>query len=220
MKRYIKHIFLVWRRQPGDRRIKVGILRRSSTQGVIFRYILEGVNEAIKYGFSGFPDFPDIQATYINNVLERFSLRLNDPEREDIDKYYKYWEIEPSHISDRYYVLAQTQGLLPTDNFEFLAEYNPIKDLKFITEICGLSHIELKKDTIKEGDELSWTFEKNKYDKFAVALYKGKQKLGYVKIVHNKLFYESKYRKFKIVVKSVEQNGKISRAFISVQTLP
>ena len=219
MKRYIKHIYLVWRRQHGDRRIKVGILRKNNTQGVTFNYIMEGVSEAIKYGFSGFPDFPDVHTVYDRNVLETFSLRLNDPGRADIDKYYEYWEIAPKHLNDRYYVLAQTQGLLPTDNFEFIAEYNPIKDLKFISEISGLSHIDIPANTIKVGDELSWTFEDNKYDKFAVALYKGKQKLGYVKIVHNKLFYESKYKKFKITIKSIEQNDKINRAFISIQTI-
>lgn len=93
--------------------------------------------------------------------------------RADIDKYYEYWEIAPKHLNDRYYVLAQTQGLLPTDNFEFIAEYNPIKDLKFISEISGLSHIDIPANTIKVGDELSWTFEDNKYDKFAVHYIKG-----------------------------------------------
>lgn len=42
MKRYIKHIYLVWRRGRNDSRIKVGKITRNQTEGVKFNiYLME-----------------------------------------------------------------------------------------------------------------------------------------------------------------------------------
>jgi hypothetical protein len=38
------------------------------------------------------------------------------------------------------YLLAHTQGLVPTDNFEFLADFYLTKNLKFVSEIAGLTY--------------------------------------------------------------------------------
>ena len=93
MKRYIKHIYLVWRRGRNESRIKVGLISRKQTEGVTFRYIKEEVQEAIKYGFNMYPDFPNPNVVYKNNVLETFAQRLTNTDRADIQKYYNYWEI-------------------------------------------------------------------------------------------------------------------------------
>jgi hypothetical protein len=45
--------------------------------------------------------------------------------------------IDKRNNGDKYYMLAFT-GLLPTDNFEFLAHFNPIENLSFVTEITNL----------------------------------------------------------------------------------
>ena len=220
MKRYIRQIYLVWRRGRNERRIKVGRILRNSTEGVRFMYLPEGVREAVEIVFNMYPDFPDPEKMYHNNVLEVFSQRLNNTERSDIQKYYDYWEISPEMKDDKYYVLAQTQGLLPTDTFEFLAEYYPVKDLRFTSEICGLTRMQLPHGTLKEGDMLQWKLEpSNPYDKYAVKLYKENKEIGYVKAIHSKVFHDSKYKKFAVKVKSVEQNGHISRVFISVSTI-
>ena len=39
MKRYIKHIYMVWRRGRSERRIKVGLITKNQTEGVTFRYL-------------------------------------------------------------------------------------------------------------------------------------------------------------------------------------
>lgn len=219
MKKYIRQIYLIWRRGRSERRIKVGRILRNQTEGVRFMYLQEGVNEAVEKGFNMYPDFPDPNKLYRNNVLEVFSQRLNNTERSDIQKYYNYWEINPEMKEDKYYVLAQTQGLLPTDTFEFLAEYYPVKGLRFTSEICGLSKMKLSNGILKEGDMLQWKLEpSNPYDKYAVKLYINGKELGYVKAVHSKVFHDSKYKNFAVKVKSVEQNGHINRVFISIYT--
>ena len=179
MKKYIKQIFLVWRRGRSDRRIKIGKILKNKTDGIRFLYIQEGVNEAIKNGFNMYPDFPNPNVEYRNNVLEVFSQRLTNKDRADIQKYYDYWDISPQLKDDQYYVLAQTQGLLSTDNFEFLAEYYPVKDLKFTSEICGLSKTLIPSGTLNQGDVLQWKLEPNNpFDRYAVRLYKDNLFLG------------------------------------------
>ena len=219
MKRYIRQIYLIWRRGRSEGRIKVGRILRNQTEGVRFMYLPEGVKEAVEKGFNMYPDFPDPDKVYRNNVLEVFSQRLNNTERSDIQKYYNYWEINPEMKDDKYYVLAQTQGLLPTDTFEFLAEYYPVKGLRFTSEICGLTKMQLSNGTLKEGDMIQWKLEpSNPFDKYAVKLYKDGKELGYVKTIHSKVFHDSKYKNLDVKVKSVEQNGHINRVFISIYT--
>ena len=220
MKKFIKQIYLVWRRGRNDSRIKVGKLTKNVTDGIRFQYIEEGVKEAMEKGFTMYPDFPDIDRIYTQNVLEIFSQRLTKTERSDIQKYFNYWEIIPSLKDDKFYVLAQTQGLLLTDNFEFIAEYYPVKNLNFTSELCGLTRRKLAIGTIKEGDLLQWKIEKNNpFDKYAVKLSKNGIELGYVKTIHAKVFHDSKYKSFQISVKSLEQNAYITRAFIKVETI-
>lgn len=220
MKKFIKQIYLVWRRGRNDSRIKVGKLTKNVTDGIRFQYIEEGVKEAMEKGFTMYPDFPDIDRIYTQNVLEIFSQRLTKTERSDIQKYFNYWEILPSLKDDKFYVLAQTQGLLLTDNFEFIAEYYPVKNLNFTSELCGLTRRKLAIGTIKEGDLLQWKIEKNNpFDKYAVKLFKDGIELGYVKTIHAKVFHDSKYKSFQISVKSLEQNAYITRAFIKVETI-
>lgn len=221
MKRYIKQIYLIWRRGRNDSRIKVGVITKNQTEGVKFKYISSGVKDAIEKGFNMYPDFPNPDIEYKNNVLETFAQRLTNTERGDIQKYYDYWEILPSLRNNKFYVLAQTQGLLSTDNFEFLAEYYPVKGLRFTSEICGLTKRQLPSGTLTIGESLIWKLEKNNiYDKYAVHLYKKDgQEVGYVKAIHSKVFHDSKYKRFEVKVKSLEQNGHINRAFITVSTI-
>ncbi len=45
---------------------------------------------------------------------------------------------------DKFYLLGKTQGLVATDNFEFLAEYHLIPNTHFLTDIAGLSHKKIR----------------------------------------------------------------------------
>jgi hypothetical protein len=211
------NIFLTWRKGKGERRKIVGTIRRGSSSSVRFNYNLEAVQEAYKEGFSPYTDFPEIDKTYTDNVLEVFGQRLIKTDRSDINRFLDFWAINPKFKDDKYYMLAHTQGMLSTDNFEFLVDFHPVKDLCFITEISGLTSRSIPSETIQVGDELRWEVEpKNSHDKNAVKVFKGDSVLGYVKIIHNRVFHKKNGNRLKIKVKQIEKNGHLNRVFIQV----
>ena len=216
MRPHIKNITLVWRPGKSHRRIPVAIVK-SNVFGTTFRYLKNGVEQAKEKGFVCFPDFPNTKEIHDINVLKILALRINDSERSDIQSYYDFWEVPKDAQKDTYRLLAYTQGMLPTDNFEFLAEYYGIKGIRFVSELTGLSENQLENDSLHEGDELDWKCEPdNKYDSKAVALYKRGQILGYVKKIHSRVFYLPFSKQLKIKVKRIEHNGHISRALILI----
>lgn len=212
----IGNIYISWRKGTGDSRRLIGVIKKNASEGVRFNYIESTALEAVKDGFTPFADFPDIQKTYSDNVLEIFGKRLVKADRTDIQKHYGFWEIDAKYADDKYYLLAYTQGILSTDNFEFLADFLPKKGLNFITEITGLSIRKKLPDTVMVNDELEWIREPNNpYDSNAIQVFKNKELIGYVKQVHNRVFSKS-YHKLRIVVKSIDQNDYINRIFIRV----
>jgi len=213
----IGNIYLTWRKGKGSSRKCVGVIKRNSNTAVTFSYIERGVLEAEKEGFTPYVDFPDIAKTYTENVLDIFGQRLIKTERPDSQKYLDFWSIDPKYKDNKYYLLAHTQGLLANDNFEFIADYNPVKGLSFISEICGLSHTNPPIDLISEGDELKWKFNKlNPFDNKSVEVYKGDFRLGNVKLIHCNVFHKPGGKNLKIRVKSIEKNGHLNRVFINV----
>ncbi len=217
MKQGVGNIFLIWRKGQGSRRIIVGIIKNNKTKGARFVYDLKGVEEAKKDGFDCYTDFPDTSIEYTEKVLDVFGQRLNKSEREDIQKYYDFWEIDPKHKNDKYYLLAHTQGIMPTDNFEFLANYSPARNLRFVSEISGLSQVQLPSDIIEEGELLRWEKEPaNAYDEFAVKVFKGDTLLGYVKKVHSRVFYKHGGNRLRIQAKNISKNGHLNRVFIKI----
>lgn len=206
------NISLCWRPKSGDRRQIVGVIHQSAS-GITFKY--NDTARGLEH-FTPLASFPDLNQEYNINVLENFSQRLTRPERPDIQRYYDFWKIEPEYRDDKLYILAKTQGLQAGDMFEFLADYNPIKGMNFVSEICGLTHAKLPSDTLHIGEQLKWKAEpENKHDKYAIALYKGDMKLGYVKLVHNRVF--AKHRgNIQIEVMSIETNGHLNKAYIRI----
>lgn len=213
----IANIYLAWRKGKGSRRKLVGVLKKSTTEGVRFYYLSKGVEEAQKEGFTPYVDFPDISKVYTENVLDIFGQRLIKTERPDIQKYLDFWDINPKFQDDKFYLLAYTQGMLSTDNFEFLADFHPIKELRFVSEICGLTHYKVQPGTLHVGDILSYKLEKgNPKDPFAVQIHKNSTMLGYVKMVHSKVFHKLKTHSLIVRVKGVDQNGSVNRVFIEI----
>lgn len=213
----IGHIYLCWREGPGKRRHVVGVIKKNATEGVRFSYIPTGVEAAKKVGFSPYTEFPDLNKEYTENVLEIFGQRIMKTDRSDISDFFDFWEINSKFKADKYYLLAHTQGLNPTDNFEFLANYNPVKELRFLTELASLSILQLKSDVVKVNDILTYKLEHgNKFDDKAVKVFKGDLELGYIKKVHSRVFYKQKRKILKLTVKAVEQNGFIKRIFVKV----
>ncbi len=213
----IGHIYLSWREGLGKRRHVVGVLKRNASLGVRFSYIQKGVDVAKKDGFSPYTEFPDFDKEYTNNVLEVFGQRIMKSERSDISDFYDFWEIDNKFKDDKFYLLAHTQGLNPTDNFEFLADYNPNKSLRFLTDLASLSSLKLSADSVKPGDILTYKMEPdNEFDDKAVKVFKGDKEVGYIKKIHSRVFYKQKGSLLKLIVKAVEQNGIIKRIFLKV----
>ena len=213
----IRIIYLSWRKGRGSRRNVVGVLKRTATNGIVFKYIKNGVEEAQRDGFNGYPGFPlDFEKSYHEDNLDIFSLRLLSIERTDSIKYYKFWEVDG--ITDKFDILALTQGLLPTDNFEFLGLFNPDKGFRFISDLSGLTYLEIERDFIKVGDHLTYEMERNKYayKEFAIKVFKSNRLVGYIKNIHNNIFLNVK-KPLEIIVKNVEQNGMIKQVFISIE---
>ncbi len=213
----IGNIYLSWRKGKGFRRYLVGVLKRNSSEGMRFEYVKEVIEKAQKDGFTPYVDFPVIDQIYTNNVIEIFGQRLMKKERTDIQSYYDFWEIDPYYKDDVFYMLAYTQGMLSTDNFEFLADFQPVANISFVTEIAGLSSRKIESGQIKPGDILSFKREPdNEYDKFAVKVFKTDLDLGYLKKVHSRIFYKKNTDILKITVKGLDQNGIINRIFVKI----
>ncbi|WP_289043866.1 hypothetical protein [uncultured Olleya sp.] len=211
------NIYLIWRKGQGSRRIPVGVLKKNATEGVRFNYLNKNLELANNEGFLPFTGFPETDKEYRINVLEILSQRLVKTERNDLSEYYEFWKIDKEKKHDSWYMLAQTQGLLPIDNFEFLADFHPIKGLNFISEIAGLTKSKIDSKELNVGDKLSYELEtQNKFDKYAVKLLRNDLVLGYVKLIHSKIFYKSKH-KIDIRVHHIESNGVLKRVFIDLK---
>jgi hypothetical protein len=209
-------IYLVWRKGAGERRTAVGDLTKSPDGKYIFKYFKSAIELQEKEGFAPYTEFQDLTKEYNGNVVEIFGQRLTKNDRSDIHTFYKFWEVDADKAHDKFYLLGKTQGLIPTDNFEFLADYKFIPGLHFLTEIAGLSKSKLPKGTFQIGDELQFQLEPdNPKDNYAVKLFKNGKEVGYIKKYHSKVFYEAT-GKLRITVKAIDQNGFVKRVFVKV----
>jgi hypothetical protein len=210
----IGNIHLIWRPGKGSNRISVGTIKKSATEGIRFVYNKDGIETANKLGFIHYEGFPDTEKEYSENVIEIFGQRLMRTDRSDLDDFYDFWNIDLSKKEVKHYMLAFTQGLLPTDSFEFLADFNPKENLSFVTEITGLTEAKLDLDLVKKGDVLTYKLEpENCYDKNAVRVFKGHIYLGHIKLIHCNVFHKTK-KQFDLTVQEVEKNGVLKRIFI------
>lgn len=197
------------------RRIRIGEFSRSVSEGIVFRYITENVERAQRDGFGLYPDFPDVNETYNHGVLEVISQRLIQVQNPNNNRHLSFWEADNSayDVFDR---VALTQGLLATDNFEFLGVYNPAPGFSFVSDLSGVQFQNVDNTAVKEGDSLVFDFEgDNEYDNQAVVVRTVKGiKLGYVKIVHNQFVKRAKNVRFQ--VKSVNRNGTVKKIYVQI----
>ena len=216
MKEFDK-IYLSWRKGQGSRRFIVGLLQQSDTGTFSFSYDIAIVENAKQEGFAPYTEFPDITKSYNGTVLDIFAQRLIKSERPDIQNFYDFWEIDPQFKEDKFYLLGHTQGLLPTDNFEFLADYNIVPGLHFLTELAGLTNYQLAPASLTVADKLTFKIDKeNEYDNEAVKIFKEKNEIGYIKKIHCRIFHQPGAENLKLTVKALEKNGIIKRVFIKV----
>ena len=210
-------IYLVWRKGPGHRRHAVGVLEKKPDGKHIFKYLPQTATLQLEEGFTPYTEFQDLTKEYNGNVAEIFGQRLTKLDRTDIGNFFKFWEVDPSKALDKFYLLGKTQGLVPTDNFEFLAEYKLLPDTHFLTELASLSKIKLEKGTLYVSDVLRFELEpENEHDRYAVKVFKGDLMIGYIKKYHSKIFHEPGSENLKLQVKALDQNGYIKRVFIKV----
>lgn len=209
----VKRIHVAWRNERKGQSKVFGLIEHTE-RGASFRYILTE-EQMRNHGISPLADFP-MGKEHTANVLDILSLRLNNPARPDIGKYYDFWEIPPERRADIFYLLAHTQGLLATDNYEFLAEYRLTRDLRFVSEIYASPHANVKPWTASVGDELRWEREPNSNRPNAVSVYKGTQKLGYVRVVHNRVFASKEADGLKARVKCILANKHLNRLFVTI----
>jgi hypothetical protein len=210
-------IHLVWRKGVGYRRHAVGLLEKKPDGKHIFKYSPGTEKLQLEEGFTPYTEFQDLKKEYNGNVAEIFGQRLTKLDRPDIAGFFKFWEVDADKAQDKFYLLGKTQGLVATDNFEFLAEYKLQPDTHFLTELASLSKNPLPTGTVQLADILSFELEsENEYDRYAVKVFKGDKQLGYIKKYHSKIFYEPGADKLKLEVKALDQNGFIKRVFIKV----
>lgn len=214
----VREIYLSWRKAGGDRRKIVGQLKRTSS-GITFQYSRVGVEASTSEGFKEYPGFPlDYDKVYKEDNLDVFSLRLQPFERKDNDALLSFWEAKG--ITDKFDLLALTQGLLPTDNFECLGNFRPVRGFKFVSDLAGLSHLSLNPEIVKPGDILSYELERNprSADGRAVKIYHKNEHLGYIKIIHDNIFKNLKGNHLKVSVKEIEQDQQVRNIFVLIDS--
>ncbi|HEY0262328.1 MAG TPA: hypothetical protein VGB95_04835, partial [Chitinophagales bacterium] len=144
-------IYLTWRKGLGERREAVGVLQKTPEEKYIFKYLPKAVELQQAQGFSPYTEFQNLTKEYNGNVVDIFGQRLMKIDRPDIDTLFDFWEVDKEKVQDKFYLLGKTQGLVPTDNFEFLARYKFIPKLHFLTEIAALSSLQLPRNLLQIG---------------------------------------------------------------------
>jgi hypothetical protein len=213
----IGRIFLSWRKSVGSPRHIVGVIKKASIGRTTFEYLQNSLDPAYKEGFAPYTDFPETSNVYTENVLEIFGQRLTKMDRSDISHFADFWGLDARFQQDKFYLLAHTQGWLPTDNFEFLAEFFPVKGLRFITDLAGLSKNADALKVLNIGDRLNFKKEReNPYDSKAILVIKGNTTVAYIKRIHNLVFHHPRSSSLKVIVKAIEDGVHVRKVFVEV----
>ncbi|GAP72091.1 hypothetical protein SAMD00024442_24_7 [Candidatus Symbiothrix dinenymphae] len=206
------NIYMSWRVSKGYPRMLVGeVLPKEDV--VDFKYIRGGINEAKQYGFIGYPGLKFDEMEH-KNVLNLLSTRLINTDRSDSGEVLDFWNIDREHQDNKLYVLAMTQGMTPTDNFEFLANFKLEKGLCFVTDIAALTYSKFDLGKMSIGTHLTWERENLKEDKCAVKVLFNNDYVGYIKKGHNMIFHEQDSDKLKLQVRHISKEN--NQLFVKV----
>ena len=112
-------VYLVWTDVNTGNKYKVAMLYKEN--GIYyFKYIIENVKEAEKYGFSLLVSFKILNATYENpQLFAVFSSRLPDATRPEIKEILDTYGMTEY---DEFELLKRSGAKLPTDHYEFVTE--------------------------------------------------------------------------------------------------
>lgn len=211
------NIYLSWRKKPNETRLIIGKIKRNEIGGgIIFSYT-EEFKEAQKQGLNYFMGLKEVERLTPLEIENQLSFRVVSKNKVNRNDILRFWEAKDK--DDIFDLLALTQGKSPTDTFEFLADFSESteKHIKFVTDVASLSYFNISSNLVKEGEELSYKHEKdNVSDKNAVALYKGKTKVGYVKRIHNNFLLSR--NDLKLTVKAINANNYIKEMYLTVES--
>ncbi len=209
----IKNIYVSWKKQSSTKRYIIAQIKRD--QNILSFEYLPDFKKAKKEGFDFFFGFKDEKKMNSNEISNLLSLRIISKERPDRNEFLKFWEA--TNVSDTFDLLALTQGKSQTDNFEFLADYSTDdnKNLNFVTDLSGVTNLQLKAGSIKKSDILVYKREKDNDSDDAVAVYVGNNKIGYIKQIHCRIFHSEK--KLNLTIKAIDENGFIKQIYIKVE---
>lgn len=207
-------IYLAWRQSKGQPRILIGEITVQENE-VDFKYLQEGLNDARKVRFMGYPGL-SADITEHKNVLGLFAKRLINTERSDAKELLKFWGVKDEDIENKLYLLAMTQGMIQNDNFEFLACFQLQDDLSFITDIAGLSHSGFDVSKLKKGDKLTFERENLKQDNNAIKLLFDQKHVGYIKRGHNEVFKDMNADNLGIIVEHIVITNEYQQVFVKI----
>lgn len=179
--------------------------------------------EAKEKGLRRLPGFGDPEEAQKEEIKSWLMQRSVNPDRSDFNQIKAFFSIPDK--SDFFDILAYTQGVSPTDNFEFVARYHPNKHFVFTTDIAGLSHcIKNEAPLLRVSDKLEYKHEgDNEKDKNAVAVYFSNEKLGYIKKIHSEYIVDCIKRNIEldiiVIAVQLSKNDVLDTVFVKINQL-
>ncbi len=235
----MKTLEVVWKDLKTRQRFVIGVLTKG--RNYVFEYKISNVSQACEKGFNGIVAFPSFSKVYTSeNIFPVFGTRLPDAKRKDISEILHKYGLE--HYDD-FELLKRTGGRLPIDTLEFIDPIildNLENDIDVTREffIAGVRHYELcdgkylcdgkenSKCTIKlplkKGDLLGLKQESdNQYDKYAVAVYKSNEKIGYIPVYYSQAISNaiSEGRNINLIVKNFDPDASCQECLKAVLSI-
>lgn len=211
--------------QCAGKRFVVGEVRAENGEWVLEYYNNEDTAEAQRdFQFKGMTAHPyEAGKIYNNNIEHILSKRIASPSRADYADYLRSYRIPPEMAGElsTMQVLAYTGGELTGDGFVFfpdLENMQPPFDLVMV--IAGFRHWDgMNIDPIMElmDKEVRFALEPNNAkDHFAIEVFTGETKLGYLPRGYNQYFAQHALDSYNITACITKINGTIERPKISV----
>lgn len=189
---HIKHIVefeklnLVWQTESDPKHLRYVVAELICHENdVQLRYLksTQDYQEALSFGFKGYPAFNIENEIHSSGVLDAFRRRLPPRKREDFGKYLEMFRLPPdAEISD-FALLGYSGAKLPGDEFSIIPSFEEISDpYEFLMEVAGfrrfsiipVGNIELNSTVTFEAEP------NNPVDSNAIKILLRGEQIGYV----------------------------------------
>lgn len=187
---------LVWQSNDDSNHLRYVVAELiKNNNGVQLTYLKStpDFEQAVAFGFTGYPGFGIAMDVHENGVLEAFQQRLPFRKREDFGKYLEMFRLpQDIKISD-FSLLGYSGAKLPGDQFSIIPSFQEIDEpYEILTEVAGFRHrSSIPIEDIKVGSLVTFEPEpENSIDSNAIKILMQGKKIGYVtrpllKDVHN-----------------------------------